>query len=193
MEGKMQKFSTLETWWMLRNAKSSCSWARGIWFTQATPKFAFMTWLSMLDRMSTLDRISKWNQRIDTTCALCKSAPETRNHLFFMCAYSSQIWEHIARGILCGSYTNVWSEIVSIIGDETMERKRLFCVRYAFQAVLYAVWRERNKIIHGDKLLPLTTLKRMIDKGIRNKITLMRNHGVKGMGELMQFWFLTRV
>ena len=118
-------------------------------------------------------------QRQETTCS--------------MCAYSSQIWEHIARGILCGSYTNVWSEIVSIIGDETMERKRLFCVRYAFQAVLYAVWRERNKIIHGDKLLPLTTLKRMIDKWIRNKITLMRNHGVKGTGELMQFWFFTRV
>ena len=57
----------------------------------------------------------------------------------------------------------------------------------------YAVWRERNKIIHGDKLLPLTTLKRMIDKWIRNKITLMRNHGVKGTGELMQFWFFTRV
>ena len=74
-----------------------------------------------------------------------------------------------------------------------MERKRLFCVRYAFQAVLYAVWRERNRIMHGEKLLPLSTLKRMIDKGIRNKITLMRNHGVKGMGELMQFWFLTRV
>ncbi|KAF3493001.1 hypothetical protein DY000_02053119 [Brassica cretica] len=89
--------------------------------------------------------------------------------------------------------TNVWSEIVSIIGDETMERKRLFCVRYAFQAVLYAVWRERNKIIHGEKLLPLSTLKSMIDKGIRNKITLMKNHGVKGMGELMQFWFLTRM
>ena len=183
--GFKQKFSTHETWGLLRNSNISCSWARGIWFAHATPKFAFMAWLSMLDRMSTLDRIAKWNQGINTICVLCKSAPEIRNHLFFMCAYTSQIWEHIARGVLCSSYTNVWSEIVSIIGDETMERKRLFCVRYAFQAVLYAVWRERNKIIHGEKLLPLSTLKSMIDKGIRNKITLMRNHGVKGMGELM--------
>ena len=82
--GFKQKFSTHETWWMLRNAKSSYSWARGIWFTQATLKFAFMTWLSMLDRMTTLDRIAKWNQGIDATCALCKSAPETRNHLFYV-------------------------------------------------------------------------------------------------------------
>lgn len=34
------------------------------------PKFAFMAWLSMLDRMSTLDRIAKWNQGIDATYVL---------------------------------------------------------------------------------------------------------------------------
>ncbi|KAG5388250.1 hypothetical protein IGI04_029791 [Brassica rapa subsp. trilocularis] len=69
----------------------------------------------------------------------------------------------------------------------------LFCIRYAFQEVLYAVWRERNKLMHGDKLLPLPVIKRMIDKGIRNKISLMRVKGIKGMEKLMQFWFLTRM
>lgn len=191
--GFKQKFSTHETWWMLRKSKSLYSWARGIWFTQATPKFAFISCLSMRDRLSTLDRIAKWNHGIDTTCVLCKSASESRNHLFFLCTYSSQIWEHITKGILRSSYTNVWSEILSIIGDESMERKRLFCVRYAFQAVLYAVWRERNKDILGKKLLPLPTLKRMLDKGIHKEITLIRTHVVKGMEELMQFWFHTRV
>ena len=69
----------------------------------------------------------------------------------------------------------------------------LFCIRYAFQAVLYAEWREPNKLMHGDKLLPLPVIKRMIDKGIHNKITLMRMKGIKGMEKLMQFWFLTRM
>ena len=76
-----------------------------------------------------------------------------------------------------------------LITDETLEKKSMFCVRYAFQAVLYAFWRERNKIKLGDKMLPLSALKRMIDKVIRNKISLMRAMGVKGMEELMQFWF----
>ena len=66
-------------------------------------------------------------------------------------------------------------------------------VRPWFQAVLYAVWRERNKIRHGDKMLPLPVLNRLIDKGIRNKISLIRMKGIKGMEDLMQFWFTTRM
>lgn len=89
----------------------------------------------MRDRMSTLDRIAKWSQGIDTTCVLCKAAPESRNHLFFECSYTGQVWEYIAKGILRSSYTNVWSEIMEIIIDVTRERKSLFCIRYAFQVV----------------------------------------------------------
>ncbi|XP_013594397.1 PREDICTED: uncharacterized protein LOC106302432 [Brassica oleracea var. oleracea] len=152
-----------------------------------------MAWLSARDRLSTLDRIAKWSQGIDTTCVLCKAGPESRNHLFFECSYTGQVWEHIAKGILCNSFTNTWPEIMEILTDSTREKKSLFCIRYAFQAVLYAVWRERNKLRHGDKLLPLPVLKRMIDKGIRNRITLMCRQGVKGMEGFMQYWFSTRM
>ncbi|XP_048593338.1 uncharacterized protein LOC125576875 [Brassica napus] len=143
--------------------------------------------------MSTLDRASRWSQGLDTTCVLCKNAADTRSHLFFECDYSAQIWEFIAKGILRDSYTVIWSEILAILLDEKREKMSLFCIRYAFQEVLYAVWRERNKLMHGDKLLPLPVIKRMIDKGIRNKISLMRMKGIKGMEKLMQFWFLTRM
>lgn len=40
--GFKQKFSTHETWMLLRETKSQCTWARGIWFFQATPKYTFM-------------------------------------------------------------------------------------------------------------------------------------------------------
>lgn len=118
---------------------------------------------------------------------------ETRNHLFFECDYSAQIWEYIAKGILRDSFTVIWSEVLVILMNEKRERMSLFCIRYAFQAVLYAIWRERNKILHGEKLLPLPVIKRMIEKGIRNKISLMRSKRLKGMEKLMQFWFLTRM
>lgn len=69
----------------------------------------------------------------------------------------------------------------------------LFCVRYAFQSVIYVIWRKRNKIRHGDKALPLATIKKKVEKGIRNKITLMNKRGSKGMEKLMQYWFFTRM
>lgn len=109
------------------------------------------------------------------------------SHLFFQCDYSSQVWKYTAKGILRSSYTNDWSGIIALISDETREKMSRFCLRYTFQAVLYAIWRERNKVMHGEKMMQLPAIKRMVDKGIRNKITLMSTRGTKGMEKLMQY------
>ncbi|XP_056843331.1 uncharacterized protein LOC108808454 [Raphanus sativus] len=164
--GYKKDFSTQETWNQLRDKKTLCEWALEVWFSQATPKYAFMAWLAVLNRMSTMDRVVKWSQ--------------------------AQVWEFIAKGLLCNSYTTVWSEIIAIISDKTREKKNLLCIRYAFQAVLYALWRERNKLKHGEKGMSLDVLRRVIEKGIHNRISLIRKSGTKGMEELMIYWFNTR-
>ena len=191
--GYRKEFSTQKTWDQLREKRSFCNWAQGIWFPQATPKYAFMAWLSVRDRLSTMDKVMKWSQGSDDVCVLCKNAPESRNHLYFECNLSAQVWEFIAKGLLRNSYTTDWSRIIRIISERTREKKSLICIRYAFQAVLYALWRERNKVRHGEKMMPLSVLKRVIEKGIRNIISIVRKSGAKGMEELMQFWFLTRM
>lgn len=139
--GFKHKFSTHETWSLLRENRTVCGWARGIWYAQATPKFAFISWLAMLGRLSTMNRVARWNQGVYTTCVLCKNAQESRDHLFFECSFSSQIWEHLSKGILRNSYTNVWSALVPLLTDDNMDKTTLFCFRYAFQATLYAIWR----------------------------------------------------
>ncbi|XP_013615074.1 PREDICTED: uncharacterized protein LOC106321329, partial [Brassica oleracea var. oleracea] len=69
---------------------SAYNWAPGIWFSQATPKFAFMAGLSVRDRMSTMDRVVKWSRGSNDMCVLCHNAQESRNHLFFECDLSAQ-------------------------------------------------------------------------------------------------------
>lgn len=191
--GFKQQFSTLETWNLLRETKPSCNWACGIWFSHSTPKYAFISWLAVLNRLSTLDRIFRWSQGVNTTCVLCKSDVESRKHLFFECSYSSEVWEHLVKGILLGSYTNKWDDILVIISNTKMERKRLFCLRYAFQIALYSLWRERNKLLHGEKLIPIDGLKKMVDKGVRNKLSLLKKKCRRGMEGCLQFWFATRI
>lgn len=186
-------FSTQETWLLTRENTQTCNWTKGIWFPQSTPKFAFMSWLAMLNRLSTMERISRWGQNVDLTCVLCKGAVETRDHLFYECLYSSQIWEFLVKGILRNAYTNTWSGVIAVITDGSREKNSLFCVRYAFQASIHALWRERNKIRHGDKPLPLATMKKFIDKGVRNKLSMMIRNGVKGREKILQFWFATRM
>lgn len=191
--GFKSRFLTQETWLMIRKTYVCCNWAKGVWFAMATPKFAFMSWLAMLDRLSTMDRVAIWNQGVDSICVLCKMAMESRNHLFFECSYSSQVWEYLTLGILRSSYSNVWSIIVPLICDGSRERMRSFCIRYALQSAIYAIWRERNRIRHGEKAMPIAILKKTIDKGIRNKLSLIKKDRRKGMERVLQFWFETRI
>ncbi|XP_013633236.1 PREDICTED: uncharacterized protein LOC106338914 [Brassica oleracea var. oleracea] len=191
--GYKTSFSTNETWRILRVNYTQCSWSRSVWFPQATPKFLFIVWLAMLNRLSTMDRISSWSRGVDETCVLCKCAPETKNHLFFGCSFSSQLWEYLVKGILGSAYTNDWNAVVLLITDQSMERKKLFCIRYAFQAAVHALWRERNKIKHDDKPLPLPVLQKLVEKGVRNKLSLMRIKGGKGMQRVLQYWFGARL
>ena len=152
-----------------------------------------MAWLAASNRLSTMDRIIQWDPGADVTCVLCKREPESRNHLFFECSFSNQLWEHLTKGILLSDYTNAWLSILEIISDEGIERKKRFCLRYALQAALYALWRERNKIKHAEKPSSIGVIKQMVDKGIRNKLSVLRSKGVKGWENGLQFWFSTRI
>ena len=80
-----------------------------------------------------------------------------------------------------------------LISEGTMEKKSSFRIRYVFQAVVHAIWKEWNKIKHGEQHLPMPILKKLIDKGIRNKLSLMRMKMGKCMEGALQFWFETRV
>lgn len=57
--GFKQKFSTYETWSLMRTTMVSCEWSKSILFSHATPKYAFLAWLAIRDRLSTLDRVAK--------------------------------------------------------------------------------------------------------------------------------------
>lgn len=193
--GYKDEFSTSETWKLIRERKSKCSWARGVWFSQATPKCAFIVWLASLNRLSTMDRIAQWNIGVDEVCVLCRNAYESRNHLFFDCFYSGQVWENLVRGIMGNSFAYSWLVIMNLISGDGggMGRKKLLCLRYSFQLALYAVWLERNRVKHGEKLFSVNVLKKLLDKGVRNKLWLLRARGVKGMEDTLQLWFATRV
>lgn len=100
-----------------------------------------------------MDRVSRWSQGIDTTCVLCKNATETRSHLFFECSFSSQIWEQLTKGIVHSSYSTSCEATIRLISG-SMDKKRRFCISYAFQVDIYSLWRERNKRRHGDQPMP---------------------------------------
>lgn len=94
----MNKFSTKKTWLHMRQAQCECSWSKGVWFAQYTPKYSFLVWVAIRNRLQTCDRMRIWNATIDTLCVLCQDNQETCKHLFFGCRYTGTVWKELVGG-----------------------------------------------------------------------------------------------
>jgi len=100
-----QSFSTKATWHNIRVLHTRRLWYKGVWFSYNTPKYSFLLWLAIHDRLSTGDRIKKWNSGQQINCVLCGNVEESRNHLFFSCHYTTAIWDNLTRRLLSHEYS----------------------------------------------------------------------------------------
>ena len=101
------KYSTIVVWSEIRPKMEKKEWHRLVWSSLCVPKHAVITWMAILDRLPTKDRLISWGLTIDGDCKLCQIEPETRNHLFFGCSFSKGIWRTILQ--LCGLNRRVGS------------------------------------------------------------------------------------
>ncbi|GKU98316.1 hypothetical protein SLEP1_g11335 [Rubroshorea leprosula] len=89
-------FKIGQTWHWLRRRQDRKIWHRLVWFSQAIPKHSFISWLAVLNRLSTRARQKQWTPTISDTCILCNGSPETNEHLFFKCSYTRRIWQQLS-------------------------------------------------------------------------------------------------
>lgn len=92
-------FSSSQTLKLTRTQGPNVSWCKGIWLKEATPKFSFLTWLAAHNRLSTGDRILRWNPQAVSNCWLCNFVLETRDHLFFECSFAGEVWQGTIRDL----------------------------------------------------------------------------------------------
>ncbi|XP_022772119.1 uncharacterized protein LOC111314763 [Durio zibethinus] len=53
-------------------------------------------WRKLLQiRLPMKDRLRSWGMRIDSRCNLCYNEDETRDHVYFECVYSKEVWQKI--------------------------------------------------------------------------------------------------
>lgn len=188
-----KKFSTKYTWLLMRHSQPNCLWSKGIWFPYSTPKYSFMTWIAMKNRLQTGDRIQQWNSMADGVCILCRDELETCQHLFFRCSYSEEIWRTLVGGIMREEYTMHWNEIVDAISNSRRSATEMFLLRYAFQSLVHSIWKERNDRRHGEQPKDERTIAKLVDKQIRLKLLLVKGKGKKHLEEGLCKWFETRV
>ncbi|XP_024016257.1 uncharacterized protein LOC112089737 [Eutrema salsugineum] len=185
-------FNSKETMEQIRIQNPTWDHYPGIWYSGATPKFTFVTWLSAKNRLSTGDRMERWNCNAHTGCSFCSEPKETRDHLFFLCPFTKEIWNNLVGGTRKQSFTVVWEEIMIWIIKPPYDNITTFLLRYTLHTAIYHIWCERNNRRHKETPVDQKRLKKMIDVTVKNRISSLRELGRKKYGEGLTTWFATR-
>jgi len=183
---EFRSFSTSKTWDSLRQRSALMSWTEQVWFKGAIPRHAFLSWLTHLDRLPTRERLVNWGLQIDTSCCLCGSSLESRDHLFLHCEVSQIIWAKANRRL---GYTpflfHTWDALSAWLNayDSTSPRTLR---RLVAQAIIYGIWRERNNRYHNNISTEANVLFKALDRQIRDAILGKQKR--KNFRNLMRVW-----
>ena len=167
-------FSTKAIWNSIRMSKPSVSWSKLIWNQAVIPKYKINTWLFVLNRNPTMDRLLSWGYDLENCCLLCGRSPESRDHLFFICSYSSSVWK-AAIGVL--GFTNSplnWEDLLLWLSTITLNQVQLAAVLQIWHGCIYVIWQERNARYHNGLSKSHWLLSREVIEHAKDKSTAMR-------------------
>ncbi|VVB02043.1 unnamed protein product [Arabis nemorensis] len=168
-------FTTTYTWLALNDFGPMVSWHSSVWFTGNILKHAFITWLFVLNRLTTRDRLHNWGVTTDCSCLLCSASIETCSHLFFSCSFSQDIWS-----VFSPSYHLFPLAFDSIMHwIPSLPRRISKTVKLTFQACVYAIWRERNSRLFGSSSRTSSSIVAEVSRTIRNPLYIMDQPNVR--------------
>lgn len=183
------EFHTNQTWHLTRMQQPTIPWYKGVWFSGATPKYSVLSWIAAHNRLATGDRLLQWNAQANALCVFCNYVVETRDHLFFGCHYSEEIWRNLTRKLLGQRYTYEWSRVLELVSANVLSTTNQYLLRYVFQALVHTIWIERNGRRHGSPHQELRQIIKFVDKQVRNRISSLRRKGGKYLNQAMANWF----
>ena len=162
-------FSSSALWNYLYNQSPPVPWYRSVWFAGMIPKHGFIMWLVALDRLSTRDRMRRWGVSVSPLCLFCGSSDECRQHIFFDCPYSGEVWSFFYSRLHL-SPPPLFEEGLRWVRSPTQDNNINLILRLSFQASVYMIWKERNSRIHSQISRPPASLIAEIQRLIRAKL-----------------------
>lgn len=181
------RFSSFKTWDQIRVHTAKQSWSKVIWFAKGVPRFAFIAWLAIRDRLATGARMEQWG--LVQGCVFCGEPQETRDHLFFACPYTFTVWVAAVGDLLEASADPDWTDTLRRLVEHQFDRLTFILLRLVFQTTIYYLWKERNDRRHAGKQKSITQMNHLIDKTVRNRISSTRYFEKTKLRGLLQRWF----
>lgn len=167
---------------------NQCSWASMVWHPAAVPKHAINSWLFMLNRNPTMDRLLSWELDVEGICLLCGTHQESRNHLFFECAFSAEVWRAALLRLRVYNAPTSWESVIDWLSAFSGDRQHKLVVLQIWQGCLYEIWKERNSRFHLGTTVPTSKICGGVIRIARSKAVALKNSGRKLGTDLVSFW-----
>ncbi|XP_018436062.1 uncharacterized protein LOC108808405 [Raphanus sativus] len=146
----IERFVAAETWHLIREHKTEVQWHKLFWFSEGVPRYSFITWLAVRDRLATGHITSQWGQ--PQVCIFCGEPDETRDHLFFACPFTFTLWIRVVGNLLGIDPDPDWEETISCLMTRSYDKLTFILLRLVLQVTIYFVWRERNDRRHTGRV-----------------------------------------
>ncbi|XP_023633691.1 uncharacterized protein LOC111829244 [Capsella rubella] len=164
-------FSSKETWEQLRIHSPLVPWADVIWFKEHVPRFSFVSWLALIARLPTRDRLRRWGMNTPASCVLCSNGEENHNHLFFECTFSSSVWGFFAAKFISFPPATLSAASSWILLHNLPQNTKLISIlKLLLQTVVYHLWKERNSRLFTGVASTAAALRLIIDRTMRSRL-----------------------
>ncbi|XP_039069137.1 uncharacterized protein LOC120215551 [Hibiscus syriacus] len=84
-----------EIWGKIRLQGQKVYWHRLVWYPMHLPKHSLISWMAILNRLPTCDRLQRMGLVTAGLCVNCRVFNKSRDHLFSQCPLSIELWKYV--------------------------------------------------------------------------------------------------
>ncbi|GJV04201.1 hypothetical protein Tco_1337770 [Tanacetum coccineum] len=175
LDGHVQPFSVQVVWQSIRPRSDNVGWFRCVWFPGCIPRHAFHMWLIMRRRLKTQDNLKRWDNvdARNVSCSLCELQPDSHEHIFFECTFSSQVWNKLrSLAGLTNANPSMDSIIQLILPFAGRKSSRSVISKLVLAAAAYFLWQERNNRLFRKEKRSIDQVVDCIINSVRLKLFL---------------------
>lgn len=181
------KYCTGDVYKHLRGSATAEVWTKAIWISRGIPRQSFHGWLVALNRLPTRDRLISWGLQTPPVCLLCNNCDESRDHLYWECPFSFDLWNLVATRCRI-TPARTWVSSLLQMSTLPLKAPASALTLLGWQAVMYWTWNERNQRLHAARFRSADSLFSIIDHQLRNKISSFRGENPKRSSQMLQLW-----